>query len=424
MFVGMLVIGFANAQETSGRVGVNIEKPKATLDIESISSDTAKGLLIPRLTGDELKAMTTNLGAEQHSMLVFVTAKPTNNEESATDYNFENVDFPAYYRFVYDATQTGTFQKTWVRVEPTGLEKITENGKTGYRLIGQNVQNYGNIGDKAIDLSFSDSVNDENGATGDYAFAIGINNIASGKGSFSQGTNNKALGAYAFALGQSNTAEANISFAFGNAVKTTKNLAVAMGNMTTASGIASLAVGRETTASGSYSIAMGNKTTASSFSSVALGTSTIASGYASLAMGTTSEARAPFSTAMGINTISNAGRALVIGSMNYLTSADEPDIQNGVYNDGDFTREAFVIGNGGYDSSNVIERSNAFIVLRNGKTGIGVSSRKPNEMLEVNGAIIVGTTTNGCTDDNRGAIKYENDDFYGCKSSGWVKLNP
>ncbi|VAV83976.1 hypothetical protein MNBD_BACTEROID02-844, partial [hydrothermal vent metagenome] len=39
----------------------------------------------------------------------------------------------------------------------SGLEKITENGNTGWRLIGKNPANYGDIGNNATDLSSSDS---------------------------------------------------------------------------------------------------------------------------------------------------------------------------------------------------------------------------------------------------------------------------
>lgn len=45
------------------------------------------------------------------------------------------------------------------------------------------------------------------------------------------------------------------------------------------------------------------------------------------------------------------------------------------------------------------------------------------EKLVVDGAVKIGNTTNACTASNRGTIKYENDNFYGCKSTGWVLLN-
>lgn len=61
-----------------GNVGINTSTPSATLDIKpsvfAVSTDP-KGLLIPRLSGDEIQAMT--VGANQNGMLAFATAQPT-----------------------------------------------------------------------------------------------------------------------------------------------------------------------------------------------------------------------------------------------------------------------------------------------------------------------------------------------------------
>ena len=55
----------------------------------------------------------------------------------------------------------------------TGLEQVTEGGNTGYRLIGRDTANYGNIGSEAIDFSYSASPSTSVGATGDYSIALG-----------------------------------------------------------------------------------------------------------------------------------------------------------------------------------------------------------------------------------------------------------
>lgn len=60
------------------QVGINTPSPNATLDINpsvSTASTYPKGLLIPRLSGDEIQAMT--VGANQNGMLAFATAQPT-----------------------------------------------------------------------------------------------------------------------------------------------------------------------------------------------------------------------------------------------------------------------------------------------------------------------------------------------------------
>ena len=45
------------------------------------------------------------------------------------------------------------------------LEKITEGGNTGWRILGRNPDNYANIGQQAIDFSFSNSISTTNGAS-------------------------------------------------------------------------------------------------------------------------------------------------------------------------------------------------------------------------------------------------------------------
>lgn len=73
------------------------------------------------------------------------------------------------------------------------LEKITENGKTGYRLRGKNPANYGEVGDNAIDLSISNSASLTRGATGTRALAYGINNINNGVDSLVGGSGNSLI---------------------------------------------------------------------------------------------------------------------------------------------------------------------------------------------------------------------------------------
>ena len=54
------------------------------------------------------------------------------------------------------------------------LEKVTENVKTGWRLLGSDPAHHGNIGIHAIDLTYFDSPSTTRGATGNYSFATGF----------------------------------------------------------------------------------------------------------------------------------------------------------------------------------------------------------------------------------------------------------
>lgn len=68
---------------------------------------------------------------------------------------------------------------------------VNEGSNTGYRLHGKNPENYGTIGEGAIDLSHSFDSTGINGATGAYSFAIGEGTQAKSAHSFVTGKYNK-----------------------------------------------------------------------------------------------------------------------------------------------------------------------------------------------------------------------------------------
>mgnify|MGYP003624348615 CR=1 FL=1 len=71
----------------------------------------------------------------------------------------------------------------------SGLEAITE-GNTGWRLIGRDPNNFGDIGDNAVDFSNSDSASNLNGSTGQYSATFGLNNPNNMKSTIMGGQNN------------------------------------------------------------------------------------------------------------------------------------------------------------------------------------------------------------------------------------------
>jgi hypothetical protein len=69
-----------------------------------------------------------------------------------------------------------------------GLQSVTENSKTGYRRADANADNYGDIGQGAIDLSISEAPSSTFGATGSAAIAMGSNIKASEMGAIAIGS--------------------------------------------------------------------------------------------------------------------------------------------------------------------------------------------------------------------------------------------
>ena len=82
------------------------------------------------------------------------------------------------------------------------LEKVTENGLTGWRILGRDTLFFADIGDSAIDLSYSDGT--DNGASGEKSFTTGYNTTAAGIASSAFGEGTKTTKPHAFVVGKYN----------------------------------------------------------------------------------------------------------------------------------------------------------------------------------------------------------------------------
>lgn len=62
----------------AGRIGMNTPDPKATLDITAKTDgrSQAEGLMIPRLTGDQIQTMTASIQPGTESLMIYATASP------------------------------------------------------------------------------------------------------------------------------------------------------------------------------------------------------------------------------------------------------------------------------------------------------------------------------------------------------------
>ncbi len=116
----------------------------------------------------------------------------------------------------------------------SGLEQIKEYSQVGWRLIGRNAADFGNIGVGAIDFSRSNSISTTLGATGYYSFAIGSNTTASGDNSMSMGFGTKAQAYACLAMGEYNIGGGNAAvwsatdplFEIGNGTSSTPSNAL------------------------------------------------------------------------------------------------------------------------------------------------------------------------------------------------------
>lgn len=151
------------------------------------------------------------------------------------------------YWFDRDSEQWVEMLSSASLTSPTGLEAINEGNGIGWRLVGRNPANFGNIGLNAIDLSNSTGSSITRGATGEYsAITGGFNNIASGYSSVVGGNSNEASNYSSIvAGGSSSTASgmyATISGGLNNDA-TEQNSTVSGGQNNIASGRLSTVLG-------------------------------------------------------------------------------------------------------------------------------------------------------------------------------------
>ena len=122
------------------------------------------------------------------------------------------------------------------------VESITEVGNTGIRLSSANANLYGDIGNNAIDLTFSN--NDvSSGATGDFSVALGENTTASGNHSTAVGYNSNATGTYSVAIGATNNSSGYASTTLGDSNLASGRASTAIGAGTIAEDFGMLSIG-------------------------------------------------------------------------------------------------------------------------------------------------------------------------------------
>jgi hypothetical protein len=306
------------------------------------------------------------------------------NDDTQDDFIKNKPAIPVVADYLLNGGYAGTAQDLDDAIEAGGqLVKVTENGKTGYRLKDADPANYGDIGHNAVDLSFQIDESTTNGATGNNSHAQGADTTASGdishaegelttasgNNSHAEGNGTNASGNNSHTEGNNTAASADESHAEGNATTASGQASHAEGISTKASGQASHAEGNETTASGASSHAEGNGTTASGQASHAEGELTVASGQVSRASGTETVASGNFSDASGVSTLASGNVSKSLGFGTFARSLAEfcggifpTDYTPQSATNFDLTDRLVNYGNG-VDTNN---RSDAYTLFKNG----------------------------------------------------------
>ncbi len=185
-----------------------------------------------------------------------------------------------------------------------GLEVITENNSTGWRLVGRNPDFFGDIGSGAVDFSQSDSDFAEYGAVGSNAVAFGFRTRAE---------------SFAIVGGFDATASGISSVAFGNESTASGISAVAIGSSATAQGEGAVSIGIQTFAGGDRSMALGSQSSATGRHAITLGHNVRARSFGEVALGTYTTAYTPAST----TNFNASDRLLVVGNGNAANNASD-----------------------------------------------------------------------------------------------------
>ncbi|SDE81751.1 hypothetical protein [Riemerella columbipharyngis] len=247
------------AYAQQGRVGINTDSPKATLDINAIDGENASGILIPRLNRTQFEGLIGRLGADQKSMLVYLMEdafKSDGTPEQGTGpsaFKTGTKYLAGYYKWNgtdFQPIEGNLLSKTTTQIR-TGRGNIFNNSRTrtGYILPGI-------TGDVLYN-----GVNFANGASiaGVQALAIGNATKANGTNSFAGGNTTIASGENSFAIGQNQTTASGISSFAGGAYS------LAAGEESFAFGVGAVAQGDKEIALGVYNTKEGDNTLSSEF---------------------------------------------------------------------------------------------------------------------------------------------------------------
>lgn len=456
----------AMAQNT----GINTTNPKATLDIKAKTTDGSQveGLLIPRLEGTAIQQMTPTIDSK--SMLVYATSSGLSQTAEMQQLQAQKDQLEQQYTTLYNQyiaalnqgnttlaqqyqdqmnplasqygpvvqqleTATSNFSNKgvglegfyywkgdkWSKIGDGWLDRVTEGGKTGYRLRGEDTKYHGNIGQNALDLSIqnentystqkydptinvlSSITSYEGGATGNNSIAIGYGAVANGDHAISIGRGKATKGGIVLGYGEAE---------YGLAINGNAKSGTAIAN---GSGISNRS-GSVVIGVNSFSL---QNDEVSPFNNEITNFKQGGSGWG-VAIGGSAGVQAEYATSIGSGTHAKGFSSFASG--HYTLTTQENEYAAGRFNQS-FPGVAFSIGNGFMSYPNgkpTPTRRNALVIMDsnytanqpgNSKIGINMpynannpndySNSLPTEMLDVNGNIrsrTISTNTGANTD--------------------------
>lgn len=192
------------------------------------------------------------------------------------------------------------------------------------------------------------------------------------------GEQTKALGRSSLAAGVGSEASGPFSIAAGRLCEATKSTAVALGYLAKAYGESSYAFGQECTVNSNLSFAAGYKCTVNDIHGIAMGNQVTISGNGGVGLGTQNtvhngvtlgrrnNVQGPLAVAIGADNAINTAYTCAVLLGQYLTASANRQVVVG-YNNKNDADAAFIVGNGDKLVNNAYPRSNAFVVMSDGR---------------------------------------------------------
>jgi hypothetical protein len=195
---------------SDGKVGIGNSDPNLSVDITG-GFGTRSVIAIPFLNNYTLPSNVSFIEIQQDDNVTgLVTIFDPDWVDGRRIVIKNNCGFPATFGTTTISNQE---VKEFVCKVPGGwsligtesqLEKITEGANAGWRLLGRDPAWYGNIGNNAVDLSYSDATSSTLGSTGKNSFTTGRYSTASGYTSTAMGIGTIASSYSSTAIGSFN----------------------------------------------------------------------------------------------------------------------------------------------------------------------------------------------------------------------------